>query len=124
LEDWAIFHNRRLTFVNPFTISLLILSGPLLGVAQAQPAAPSGPVVSITLGSRHGHVTPSRKGFTHTGGGNIDVAQPSPDTVIVTMTGVAVAGAHPCMDSVAVLQFELEQCLEIKFDDPKLKSAK
>ena len=69
-----------------FLISLLTLVGPRLALAQA----PS-PQVSITLGSRHGHVTPSRQGFTHTGGGNIDVAQPTPDTVIVTMTGVAVA---------------------------------
>lgn len=110
--------------MNAFSISLLVLAGPLLGVAQAQPAAPSGPPVSITLTSRHGHVTPSRQGFTHTGGGNIDVAQPSADTLIVTMTGVAVAGAHPCKDSAAALQFELDQCLEIKFDDPKLKNAK
>jgi hypothetical protein len=92
--------------------------------AQAQPPAPAGPAVSIALGSRHGHVTPSRVGFTHTGGGNIDVAQPAPDTVIITMTGVAVAGAHPCKDSVAALHFELNQCFEIKFDDPKLKGAK
>src|SRR5579885_1330229 len=55
--------------------------------------------VSFTLGPRQASVNPARKGFTHTGGGNIDVAQPSPDTVVITMTGVAVAGPHPFKDS-------------------------
>jgi hypothetical protein len=91
-------------------------------LAQAPPS--SGPVVTITLGARHGHVTPVRQGFSHTGGGNIDVAQPAPDTLIVTMTGVAVAGAHPCKGSTASLEFDLNQCLEIAFADPKLKRAK
>jgi hypothetical protein len=88
------------------------------------PAAPSAPPLSITLKERHGHVTPSRVGFTHTGSGYIDIAQPSPDTVVITMTGVAVAGPHPWQDSVATLNFDLEQCFEVSFDDPKLKKAK
>src|ERR1019366_2184419 len=106
-----------------FLISLLALVGPRLAVAQTPSPVPVPPV-SITLGSRHGHVTPSRQGFTHTGGGNIDVAQPAPDTVIVTMTGVAVTGGHPAKNSVAALHFDLDQCFEIKFDDPKLKRAR
>jgi hypothetical protein len=88
------------------------------------PAAAAPPPVSISLGPRHGHVTPTRSGFNHTGAGNVDVAQPSPDTVIVTMTGVAVAGGHPCKPSVAAMQFDLEQCFEVSFDNPKLKKAK
>src|SRR5262249_21755861 len=59
-----------------------------------------------------------------TGGGNIDVAQPTPDVVVVTMTGVAVAGAHPCSQSLASMNFDLEQCFEVSFDNPKLKKAK
>ncbi len=93
-------------------------------VAVAQPPAPPGPSVTITLGGRQGRVVPLRQGFTHTGGGNLDVAQPSPDTVIVTMTGVAVAGGHPCKDSVARVTFELEQCFEVRFENPKVKQAK
>jgi hypothetical protein len=100
-----------------FLISLLALVGSRVAVAQT-------PAVSIALGSRHGHVTPSRQGFTHTGGGNIDVSQLAPDTVVVTMTGVAVAGGHPAKNSVAALHFVLDQCFDIKFDDPKLKKAK
>ena len=47
------------------------------------PAPPSAPDVTIRLLGRQGHAVPVRHGFTHTGGGNIDVAQPSPDTVVV-----------------------------------------
>jgi hypothetical protein len=80
--------------------------------------------VSITLGPRHGHATPVRAGFTHTGGGNIDVAQPAPHILVITMTGVAVAGGHPCKCSTASMNIDLEQCFEVNFDDPKMKRAK
>jgi hypothetical protein len=101
----------------------VMLSLPLVA-ARAQTAAAPSPSVTISLGARHAHVTPVRQGFTHTGGGNIDVAQPAADTVVVTMTGVAVAGAHPCKDSVATLNFDLEQGLEISFEKPEVKRAK
>jgi hypothetical protein len=83
-------------------------------VVPAPPAAPPG--AAIVLRDRHGHATPLRQGFCHTGGGNIDIAQPTPDVVVVTMTGVAVAGAHPCKGSVAALDFELNQCFEVTFE--------
>ena len=103
---------------------LLAVSGPV-ALAVAQPAAPpAGPQVTISLKDRQARAVPARQGFTHTGGGNIDVAQPSADTVIVTMAGVAVAGAHPCKDSVAALDFDLEQTLEVAIADPKVKKAK
>jgi hypothetical protein len=103
----------------------LVIPGLLLAcLAAVAPGQDKGPPVSIVLGSRHGHATPFRQGFAHTGGGNIDVAQPAPDTVVVTMAGVAVAGGHPCKDSVAALTFELEQCFEIRFEEEKLKRAR
>src|SRR6266436_5967834 len=74
--------------------------------------APS-PSVTISLGNRQATATPIRQGFTHTGAGNIDVAQPTPDVLVVTMTAVAVAGAHPCKDSVATLSFDLVQDFDI-----------
>src|SRR4029077_12271295 len=86
----------------------------------AQPAAPPEPKATITLKDRQALATPTRHGCTHTGGGNIDVAQPAPDTVVVTMTGVAVAGPHPFKDSMASLNFQLDQCLEIAIDNPKI----
>jgi hypothetical protein len=88
-----------------------------------QPTAPSAPPITIILGPRHGHVTPERHGCTHTGGGNIDIAQPTPDVLIVTMSGAAVAYGAVCPATAAQL-FELEQCFELSFDNPKVKKGK
>jgi hypothetical protein len=90
----------------------------------AQPAAQPAPQATITLGDGQASAVPLRQGFTHTGGGNMDVAQPAPDTVVVTMTGVAVAGPHPFKDSLASLTFQLDQCFEIALDNPKIKRVK
>jgi hypothetical protein len=79
-------------------------------------AAPAAPPVSITLYERHGHATPIKRKFTHTGGGLIDVAAPAPDTVLITMTGAAVGNAS--------MHFDFDQYFEVNFDDPKLKGAK
>src|SRR5262249_40599490 len=46
------------------------------------------------------------------------------DTIVVTMTGVAVAGGHPCKDSSATLNFDLDQCFEVVFEKPEVKRAK
>src|SRR5207244_1830043 len=61
-------------------------------------------------------VTPCKTHCNHTGGGLIDVASPTSDTVIVTMSGAVVGTAD--------MKFELEQCFEVSFDDPKVKKAK
>jgi hypothetical protein len=87
------------------------------------PATPAAPPVSFIVGPRHGHVTPARQGCTHTGGGNIDIAQPAPDTLIITMTGAAVAYGSFC-DASAAQNFDLDQAFEVSFDNPKLKKAK
>jgi hypothetical protein len=98
---------------------IVVLLGPPLLAAE-----PPAPAVSITLGPRQAQVAPQRRGFTHTGGGNIDVAQPAGDTIVVTMTGVAVAGAHPCKDSVATLSFDLMQSFDVSIDKPGVKKIK
>jgi hypothetical protein len=95
-----------------------------LSLLPAQPAAAPVPRVGFVLKDRHGHATPERFGTTHTGGGNTDIAQPRDDTVIITMTGVAVAGPHPGKASSAVMNFDLNQSLDIVFADEKLKKAK
>jgi hypothetical protein len=87
-------------------------------------APPSSPDVSIRLLDRQGQATPLRQGFSHTGAGNMDVAQPSPDTVVITMTGVGVAGGHPCKPSVAAFDFNLEQCFEVVFEKASVKAAR
>jgi hypothetical protein len=87
-------------------------------------ADPPSPSVTINLGDRQSSGTPTREGFNHTGGGNIDVAQPAPDTLVITMTGVAVAGAHPCRASRASLSFDLSQEFEVTFEKSDVKKAK
>jgi hypothetical protein len=87
------------------------------------PAAPAAPPASFVVGPRHGHVVPVRHGCTHMGGGNIDIAQPSPDTLIITMSGAAVAYGSVC-DASAAQNFDLDQAFEVSFDNPKLKKAK
>jgi hypothetical protein len=89
-------------------------------VTQATPASPA---VTITLRGRHGHATPVSSGYVHTGGGNVDVQQPSSDTFVITMTGVAVAYCGPHGAS-ASMTFDLEQCFEVVFENPKVKKAK
>jgi hypothetical protein len=86
--------------------------------------AADAPEVTITLADREATATPTRQGFSHTGGGNIDVAQPSPDTLVITMTGVAVAGGHPCKDSLAALAFQLTQDFEVAFAKADRKKAR
>ncbi len=96
----------------------------LLSRATLCGADPPSPSVTINLGDRQSSATPTREGFNHTGGGNIDVAQPAPDILVITMTGVAVAGAHPCRASRAALSFDLTQEFEVTFEKPELKKAK
>ncbi|MCS6850097.1 MAG: hypothetical protein NZ700_02875 [Gemmataceae bacterium] len=82
------------------------------------------PPVSIILKDRNARAVPTRACLNHTGGGNIDVQQPSPDTIVVTMTGTAVAYGGPMGAATAGWNIDLEQCFEISFDDPKVKKAK
>jgi hypothetical protein len=120
----------RSRLVRALALSLLGLATPVsLVLAQEKAVVPTGgavnvtvttvappPPVSITLHERHGHVTPVKGKCTHTGGGLTDVASPAPDTVIVTMSGAAVANSS--------MLFDLDQSFEISFDDPKVKRAK
>ena len=102
----------------------VLVTLPAFGGALVFAADAPSPSVTISLGNRQATATPIRQGFTHTGAGNIDVAQPTPDALVITMTGVAVAGAHPCKDSVATLSFDLVQDFDITFEKPDVKKAK
>lgn len=103
----------------------LVMTGVVLtcGIGAPLLAQAPAPAVTIVPGARHGHATPERHGCTHTGGGNIDVAQPAADTLIVTMTALAVAYPSP-KGSTATMHCELDQCFEIATDNAKLKKAK
>jgi hypothetical protein len=89
----------------------------------ARPAPAALPPVSFVVGSRRGHVTPTRTYGSHTGGGIIEVVQPAPDTLIITMSGAAVAFGAIC-DGFASQRFDLEQEFAIRFGNPAVKNAK
>ena len=88
------------------------------------PGVAAPPDVSISLQKRTAHVVPCKSKCTHTGGGNIDVQQPSPDTIVVTMTGAAVAYGTPFNPGNAGMNFDMTQLFEISFDKPTVKAAK
>jgi hypothetical protein len=87
------------------------------------PYTAPAPNVDFVLHNRHGHVYPHRDGCVHTGGGYIDVATPSPDTIVITMTGIAVATGSPCGAGAATMDFDLEQCFEVVFEKTEVKWA-
>jgi hypothetical protein len=90
-------------------------AGGAVNVTVAAAGTPAPPV-SIILHERHGHVTPNKRKCAHSGGGLIEVISPTPDTVLISMSGAVVAKSE--------MRFDLEQLFEISFDDPKLKKAK
>jgi hypothetical protein len=92
---------------------LLAALAALLGPATLFAAEPpAGPAYQIVLRSRNAEVTPTRSNGAETGGGSIVVEQPEPNTIVITMSGAAVAGSD-CHGSSASLDFNLEQELDI-----------
>ena len=66
------------------------------------------------LGHRARRRRDGETGLAHTSAPLIDVAQPRPDTLAVTMTGLAAAGGLPCEDSAAEVAFDLSQCVAVR----------
>jgi hypothetical protein len=81
-------------------------------LSQAPPAK-AAPTVVLRATQREGLVSPVRQGSALTGGGAVAVAQPSPDTLVLTLTGVAAAKANPCGTSLATLEAWLAQNVEV-----------
>ena len=105
---------KFLAFVIVFAIPMAIL---------AAPPETKSPTVSILLRDRHAQTTPTREGTAHCGGGNIDVQQPAPDTIVITLTGAVSAADHPCGSS-ASMNLEFEQAIDVVFEQPNVKDAK
>src|SRR5262249_16062762 len=59
---------------------------------------------------------PSKAGVSYANGGIIDVAQPNPTTLVITMSGLTATNADLCRTSVANYAFELMQGFEIRMD--------
>lgn len=84
---------------------------------------PAEPQVTLRLGEADAHATPCKHGCAKTGGGNIDVRQPAPDTIVITMTGVGVAGGLSFTESRAGFNFELSQDFVVVFETPNVCGA-
>ena len=84
--------------------------------AQSKPSGSSSPPKAlIVLKARDSAVTPKRNGYSTTGGGTVTVTQPTPDTLVISMTGVAATGSCSCEESQACLNFLLHQEFDIEF---------
>jgi hypothetical protein len=73
---------------------------------------PAGPAYQIVLRSRTAPANPTKTKDAQTGGGAVLVEQPEPNTIVVTMTGAAVAGSE-FHGSSAGITFELDQAFDI-----------
>lgn len=101
----------------------IFLPLPATAAAEGREAIP-GPAVSLVLGPCQATAMPERVGAARTGGGNIHVAQPSPDTIAVTMTGAAAARGHPLKWSEASIQFDLAQDFEVVVHAPRVRGLR
>ena len=95
--------------------AVLLAIGPVSPASAETNGGAGQPVMAkITLGPREGAAHPMRQGQSVTGGGNIDVSQPAPDTLVIRMSGnVAacgnlLAGANAALDFYENLQFLVE----------------
>jgi hypothetical protein len=83
---------------------------PALAVAADAPV--EAPAYQIVLRSRTAEANPTKTKDAQTGGGFVLVQQPEPNTILVIMTGSAVAGSE-FHGSSAAISFDLDQALEI-----------
>jgi hypothetical protein len=97
----------------------------LFAMAMAAPACaqlPSGEAQPVTakfvLGPQAGTAKPSQRGSSYTGGGNIEVAQPKPDTIVISMGGSVAASSSLITSGEALLAFFHEQKFAVQFSDP------
>src|SRR5262249_30351988 len=67
---------------------------------------------------------PSKQGVAFVNGGIINVSQPNPTTLVVSMTGLTATNADLCRQSIARYSFDLTQSFEVAFNMPRIKSAR
>jgi hypothetical protein len=91
---------------------------------EETPPAVTRPPLELVLLPGAAHAVPLRKGVAYANGGIIDVAQPNPTTIVVTMTGLTATNADLICKSLANYSFDLEQCFGICFNTKRVKSAK
>ncbi len=107
-----------------FLLACFLLVGlPLPGRSQESSSGPR-PAVELILTPGEASATPLKKGVAYANGGIIDVAQPNPTTIIVTMSGLTATNADLLCTSSAHYQFDLAQGFEVVFNSKRVKSAK
>jgi hypothetical protein len=91
--------------------------------AIGQEAGPRPPAEFILVPGEASAV-PTKTAVAYANGGVIDVAQPNPTTIVVTMSGLTATNADLCRTSVASYTFELMQGFEVAFNSNRVKGAK
>jgi hypothetical protein len=95
-------------------LALGLLFGQEAGGAQA-PGPAATPAVILRPTQRDGEAASVREGTALTGGGAVAVTQPSPDRLLLTLTGVAAAKSNPFILSHALLDAKIDQEFEVIF---------
>jgi hypothetical protein len=90
---------------------------------SAERRSDARPRVSLRLGMADASGVPGKEHHGKTGGGNFIVRQPSPDTLQITMTGLAQAHGNPLSTSAAHFHFDLRQSFTVVFNDPAVGAA-
>jgi hypothetical protein len=82
------------------------------------------PPIEIVMTPGEANGVPYKKGVSWANGGIIDVAQPNPTTIVVTMSGLSATNADLLCHSAAGYQFDLAQDFEVCFHSRRIRSAK
>src|SRR5262245_48608078 len=85
------------------------------------PAGPPTTPYQIRLGPRKAQASPAHTYDSQTGGGAIDVQQPLPHVLLITMRGAAVAGTNCKPGAAASITFELDQEFAVTATRPGLR---
>ncbi len=89
-----------------------------LAAGQALQNMTSAITAKIVLGSHDGSALPGIRGHGYTGGGNIDISQPTPDALVITMTGAVAACANVFATAEAALEFCQGVHFAVEFSQP------
>jgi len=100
------------------------LMPPPVAMDEGGAPAPGRPAVEIVLIPGEASAVPFRKGVSYANGGIIDVAQPNPTTLVITMTGLVATNADLLCTSIANYQFDLSQDFQIVCNSKRVKAAK
>jgi hypothetical protein len=116
----AVLAGARVEAQGPTQVPLPV---PFSARTEPAPSAIPAPIYSITLHTRQACVTPHCKLRARVDGGLIDVVTPTPQGIVVSMTGAAAANSCLGCTGSAVAEFELVQEFEIVCSDPRVNAV-